>query len=72
MSQVLRPSATFWGIMAEKAGFEPALRSLVNTLSKRAPSATRPPLRKVQCSIIAEIVKVKKLLIQLQSLRLHW
>ncbi len=31
--------------LAEGAGFEPALRFPVNTLSKRAPSATRPPLR---------------------------
>ena len=32
--------------MAEGVGFEPTLRFPVNTLSKRAPSATRPPLRK--------------------------
>lgn len=31
--------------MAERAGFEPALRFPVNTLSRRAPSTTRPPLR---------------------------
>ena len=31
--------------MAEGAGFEPAIRSPAYTLSKRAPSATRPPLR---------------------------
>src|SRR5258708_38652840 len=31
--------------MAEGVGFEPTLRFPVNTLSKRAPSATRPPLR---------------------------
>ena len=30
--------------MAERKGFEPLLRSLVNTLSKRAPSASRTPL----------------------------
>src|SRR5262245_45664114 len=30
--------------MAEGVGFEPTLRFPVNTLSKRAPSATRPPL----------------------------
>src|SRR6185437_2881963 len=30
--------------MAERVGFEPTLRFPVNTLSKRAPSATRPPL----------------------------
>ena len=31
--------------MAEREGFEPSLQFPVNTLSKRAPSATRPPLR---------------------------
>ena len=31
--------------LAERVGFEPTLRFLANTLSKRAPSATRPPLR---------------------------
>jgi hypothetical protein len=30
--------------VAEGVGFEPTLRFPVNTLSKRAPSATRPPL----------------------------
>ena len=33
-------------ILAEGAGFEPAIRFPVYTLSKRAPSATRPPLRR--------------------------
>jgi len=31
--------------MAERVGFEPTLPVRVNTLSKRAPSATRPSLR---------------------------
>ena len=31
--------------LAERVGFEPTSRLLVNTLSKRAPSATRTPLR---------------------------
>ena len=31
--------------LAEGVGFEPTLRFPVNTLSKRAPSATRPPLQ---------------------------
>ena len=31
-------------MLAEGVGFEPTLRFPVNTLSKRAPSATRPPL----------------------------
>ena len=33
------------GEVAERVGFEPTLRFLANTLSKRAPSATRPPLQ---------------------------
>jgi hypothetical protein len=33
--------------MAERVGFEPTLPFRVNTLSKRAPSATRPSLRRV-------------------------
>src|SRR6266496_1639488 len=32
--------------MAERVGFEPTLPFRVNTLSKRAPSATRPSLRR--------------------------
>lgn len=32
--------------VAERVGFEPTLRFPVNTLSKRAPSATRPSLRR--------------------------
>ena len=32
-------------ILAERAGFEPAVRVNVRTLSKRVPSATQPPLR---------------------------
>ena len=31
--------------LAEGEGFEPSIRFPVYTLSKRAPSATRPPLR---------------------------
>jgi hypothetical protein len=31
--------------MAEGKGFEPLLRFHVNTLSRRAPSTTRPPFR---------------------------
>ena len=31
-------------LMAERVGFEPTLPFRVNTLSKRAPSATRPSL----------------------------
>ena len=32
-------------VMAERQGFEPWLEFPLNTLSKRAPSATRPSLR---------------------------
>ena len=32
-------------MLAERVGFEPTLEFPLNTLSKRAPSATRPPLR---------------------------
>ena len=31
-------------ILAEKKGFEPSVRLPAHTLSKRAPSTTRPPL----------------------------
>jgi hypothetical protein len=34
--------------MAERAGFEPAVRFPLHTLSKRAPSTTRTPLRQLQ------------------------
>ena len=34
-------------ILAERAGFEPAIEFPLRTLSKRVPSATRPPLRTV-------------------------
>ena len=34
--------------VAERVGFEPTLPFRVNTLSKRAPSATRPSLRRVK------------------------
>src|SRR5579871_6829572 len=33
-------------ILAERVGFEPTLEFPLNTLSKRAPSATRPSLRR--------------------------
>jgi hypothetical protein len=36
----------FGSRLAEGVGFEPTIRFPVYTLSKRAPSATRPPLRK--------------------------
>ena len=41
----LLQGASSKGSLAERVGFEPTSRLLVNTLSKRAPSATRTPLR---------------------------
>jgi hypothetical protein len=35
-------------VLAEGAGFEPAIRLPVYTLSRRAPSTTRPPLRSMR------------------------
>ena len=34
------------GVMAERKGFEPSRRFPAYTLSRRAPSTTRPPLRR--------------------------
>ena len=44
----------FWRcpFLAEGVGFEPTIRFPVYTLSKRAPSATRPPLRSTEASAI--------------------
>ena len=39
--------------MAERQGFEPWRRSPAYTLSRRAPSTTRPPLREKLCRLIA-------------------
>jgi hypothetical protein len=36
----------FWEVLAEGEGFEPSIRFPVYTLSKRAPSAARPPLQR--------------------------
>ena len=38
-------SLIFIGFMAEREGFEPSIRVNVYTLSRRAPSTARPPLR---------------------------
>jgi hypothetical protein len=35
-----------WNHLAERVGFEPTLEFPLNTLSKRAPSTTRPPLQR--------------------------
>jgi hypothetical protein len=39
------PESDLGYVLAERVGFEPTIRFPVYTLSKRAPSATRPPLR---------------------------
>ena len=44
--RLIERSRTFTdAVVAEGVGFEPTIRFPVYTLSKRAPSATRPPLR---------------------------
>src|SRR5580700_6472419 len=40
------PKLLILWMLAERVGFEPTLPFRVNTLSKRAPSATRPSLRR--------------------------
>src|SRR5689334_24912838 len=42
----LRIPSKFILLLAERVGFEPTLEFPLNTLSKRAPSATRPSLRR--------------------------
>src|SRR3954466_12712865 len=47
--------------MAERQGFEPWIELPLYTLSKRAPSATRPSLRRVgSCHSIRRIAPAKK------------
>ena len=41
----LKNYSSFDGLVAEREGFEPSKQFPVYTLSKRAPSATRPPLQ---------------------------
>ncbi len=45
-----RMSVFATGMMAERAGFEPARRFPAYTLSRRAPSTARPPLRRLLSS----------------------
>ena len=45
LSMKKRPALTDRFFMAERTGFEPAIELPQYTLSKRAPSATRPPLQ---------------------------
>ena len=42
-----RGGSTIEKKLAERVGFEPTLEFPLNTLSKRAPSATRPSLRRI-------------------------
>src|SRR3954467_5620321 len=62
-----RTARLYWAVQADKpapsalaegVGFEPTLRLPVNTLSKRAPSATRPPLRLRQAELGGTIVAI--------------
>ncbi len=39
-----KPTQCVGFLLAERKGFEPSIQSPIYTLSKRAPSATRPPL----------------------------
>ena len=45
--------------MAERAGFEPAKELPLYTLSKRAPSTTRPPLHSVKFKILIYLKNYK-------------
>jgi hypothetical protein len=51
-------------VMAERVGFEPTLEFPLNTLSKRAPSATRPSLR--------ALVGARRLRLCAAQLRFYW
>ena len=46
-------------LMAERMGFEPMKEFLLYTLSKRAPSTTRPPLRKFNLQRTSLLIKLK-------------
>ena len=46
--------------MAERAGFEPAVRLPLHTLSKRAPSTTRTPLRLWSLMIVCCAHQIRK------------
>ena len=47
-------------LMAERMGFEPMKELLLYTLSKRAPSTTRPPLQKYHSMKSLKICKLSK------------
>ena len=46
--------------MAERAGFEPAVRLPLHTLSKRAPSTARTPLRISGLLIVCRAQQIRK------------
>ena len=50
--------------MAEREGFEPSVVLLLHTLSKRAPSTTRPPLQ-----LIFPIIYHIKFVVNINSLK---
>ena len=60
-------------VMAERVGFEPTLPFRVNTLSKRAPSATRPslPFLRSEClRIIVHTLARKSVALATQAQRI--
>jgi hypothetical protein len=52
--------------LAERVGFEPTLPFRVNTLSKRAPSATRPSLRRRCC--YRKVVRLERRIVPIERL----
>ena len=57
------PSRGLFAYLAEREGFEPSIRLTVYTLSRRAPSATRPPLQIVfQCPNVPVVARRKALM----------
>ena len=62
MEDKRRPRASL--ILAERTGFEPAVPLLAHTLSKRAPSTTRPPLHTLL--ILSDTTQLLYVLHQLQ------
>lgn len=62
--------------LAEREGFEPSLGLTLNTLSRRAPSATQPPLRNFVVMLYVKLLLwgayvSKPCFVCKQSLRLH-
>ena len=55
---ILKKLIKSW-IMAEREGFEPSKRFPVYTLSKRAPSTTRPPLLENSYTLIQQKCSIR-------------